>query len=417
MTRHQVDPRALSEGDLARHLLTVRGVQWMNGDRGAPLALLLRDHAVDRGAVHAGLRTGAPLRQTDLDVWVTGAHATAAAVLAEPGLTVRDARAARRRRRVYTLGAGATVKHVIAVDDTVFGLEAEEIARVAALVRPLVAGADPAAVGAGYRQLAAVPDGPFDLITDFARPGTAAALAALFGLPDDVRTRYAALVGDTVPVLDALLCPPTLAATRALTTAYDGIAEDVDRLVKDGDTPFGAGAASGDARAGYLLPLVAGAQLAVRLVHGTVTALLAEPGAWAAVHEDPALVPAAVDETLRHDPPLRIVSRIASADTEVAGLPVAAGDQVAVLLDAAGRDPAVFTEPDRFRPGRTDRAEPPALADPAFRLLTPLLRLLAYEAVTALAARAPRLAPAGPAVRPPRTPVTGAVVRCPVTTG
>nr|BAP34747.1 cytochrome P450 [Streptomyces sp. ML694-90F3] len=417
MTRHQVDPRTLPDADLARHLLTVRGVHWMNGDRGAPLALLLRDHAVDRAAVHAGLRDGSPLRQTDLDVWVTAGHATASAVLADPRLTVRDPRTARRRRRPFTLGAGATAKHVLAVDDTVFGLEKGDVERLGALAGPLLDGGEPQSVARGFRELAAVPDGPFDLITDFARPGTAAALAALFALPGEVRDRYAALVGDTAPVLDALLCPPTLAATRALTAAYDQIAEDVDRLVKDGGTPFGDGAPAADVRALCLLVLVGGAQLAVRLIHGTVTALLAEDGAWAAVRDDPALVPAAVDETLRHDPPLRIVSRIAADDTEIAGLPVAAGDQVAVLLDAAGRDPAAFTEPNRFLPGRADRAQPPLLADPAARLLTPLLRLLAFEAVTALAARAPRLAPAGPAIRWLRTPVTGAVARCPVTTG
>lgn len=56
-------------------------------------------------------------------------------------------------------------------------------------------------------------------------------------------------------------------------------------------------------------------------------------------------------ETLRHDPPVRVLRRGAArpvpADTAAA--------EVTVLLDlaAANRDPLVFDDPGRFRPGRT----------------------------------------------------------------
>ncbi|MFD8557901.1 cytochrome P450 [Streptosporangium canum] len=56
-------------------------------------------------------------------------------------------------------------------------------------------------------------------------------------------------------------------------------------------------------------------------------------------------------ETLRHDPPVRVLRRGAARP----GPTGAAAAEVTVLLDlaAANRDPLVFDDPGRFRPGRT----------------------------------------------------------------
>ncbi|MDT0610825.1 cytochrome P450 family protein [Streptomyces lancefieldiae] len=431
MTRHQIDPRQFSDSDLARHLLTVRGVQWMNGDRGAPLALLLRDHGVDPHTLHATLRGTPVLRQTDLDVWVTACHEPAAALLADPRLTSQDTALGRRRRRVYSLGAGATVKYVLTVDDTALAADHADSARSAELTRDWLSGPaverHRARTAAAFTGLA-LPDGErdaFDLLTDFVRPGTVAALAGLLGLPPGSVERYAALLPATTHVLDSLLCPPTLAAGRALVEGYDGIAALVDQaLAAPPELPDGAlagllRAAGGDTapvRSVALLTLVVGARLATGLACSTVAALLAHPDEWDAVRREPARAEAAVAETLRYDPPVRVVGRIAGEAMEIAGLPIAAGDLVTVLVDAAQRDPAAHPEPDRFLPGRTAGAAPLVFADPRISLLEPVVRLVATEAVRVLVARRPRLTPAGEPVRHIRVPVTGAVARFPVRT-
>ncbi|WP_304455371.1 cytochrome P450 [Nocardiopsis sp. YSL2] len=61
-----------------------------------------------------------------------------------------------------------------------------------------------------------------------------------------------------------------------------------------------------------------------------------------------------VAETLRFDPPARRIRRVASVDATVTGESIPAGTEVLLDLAAANRDPAVFTDPDRFLPGRTD---------------------------------------------------------------
>ena len=61
-----------------------------------------------------------------------------------------------------------------------------------------------------------------------------------------------------------------------------------------------------------------------------------------------------VAETLRFDPPARRTRRVASTGATLAGALIPSGTEVVLDLAAANRDPAVFTDPDRFLPGRPD---------------------------------------------------------------
>jgi cytochrome P450 len=66
-------------------------------------------------------------------------------------------------------------------------------------------------------------------------------------------------------------------------------------------------------------------------------------------HEDlRRAVPAVVLEVLRHDPPVQNTRRFVTADGEIAGVPLKAGDAILVVLAAANRDPAVNPDPDQF---------------------------------------------------------------------
>jgi cytochrome P450 len=59
-------------------------------------------------------------------------------------------------------------------------------------------------------------------------------------------------------------------------------------------------------------------------------------------------MPGAVEEILRWANPLHYFRRTASADTEVAGQPIAAGEKVAMIYTSANRDDAVFANPHSF---------------------------------------------------------------------
>jgi len=76
--------------------------------------------------------------------------------------------------------------------------------------------------------------------------------------------------------------------------------------------------------------------------------LIQHPDQLEVLRADHALIPSAVEEILRFAPPLHYFRRTASADTEVRGQAIAAGDKIALMYSSANRDEDAFTDPDRF---------------------------------------------------------------------
>lgn len=63
---------------------------------------------------------------------------------------------------------------------------------------------------------------------------------------------------------------------------------------------------------------------------------------------DPSLIPAAVEETLRYEPPSPVQARYVARDVELYGHTVAEGSYMLLLNGSANRDDSRYTEPDRF---------------------------------------------------------------------
>ncbi|MCE7982240.1 MAG: cytochrome P450 [Caldilinea sp. CFX5] len=71
-----------------------------------------------------------------------------------------------------------------------------------------------------------------------------------------------------------------------------------------------------------------------------------------AVRQEPTLLPAVVEESLRLEPAAAVVDRYATADVQLGNVLIRKDDLVRVSLTAANRDPATFADPDRFDPWR-----------------------------------------------------------------
>lgn len=69
---------------------------------------------------------------------------------------------------------------------------------------------------------------------------------------------------------------------------------------------------------------------------------------WEMLHTDPSLMNSAVDEVIRWVTPLNNMFRRVTTDTEVRGVPLKAGDRIALVYPSANRDEEVFDEPFRF---------------------------------------------------------------------
>ena len=134
-----------------------------------------------------------------------------------------------------------------------------------------------------------------------------------------------------------------------------------------------------------ILLLVAGHETTVGLISNAILALLRHPGQLAQLAADPEMAAGAIEETLRYDAPVQMTGRVAKGPMPVGGLTASTGALVLLLLAAAGRDPAMYPDPDRFdiRRGVTNHLA--FAAGPHFCLGAPLARLEATVAVRAFA--------------------------------
>ncbi|MGP0031163.1 MAG: cytochrome P450 [Acidimicrobiales bacterium] len=96
------------------------------------------------------------------------------------------------------------------------------------------------------------------------------------------------------------------------------------------------------------LLLPAGVETTYRASGSLLMALLNDRAQFDALYRDRSLYPQAFEETLRWEPPVTVILRRATKDTELAGVPVEAGADVALLLGAANRDERKYDNPDAF---------------------------------------------------------------------
>ncbi len=92
----------------------------------------------------------------------------------------------------------------------------------------------------------------------------------------------------------------------------------------------------------------AGNETTGRLIGWIASTLARQPESLAEIAADPALIPGAVEEVLRMEPPGAALGRYVTRDVKLYGQTVPAGSAMMFLLGAANRDPGQFEHPDRF---------------------------------------------------------------------
>lgn len=128
------------------------------------------------------------------------------------------------------------------------------------------------------------------------------------------------------------------------------------------------------------------------LIGNLLRRLLEEPSRWDEVVSVPALIPAAIDETLRYDPSVPVWRRITKRRMSIAGTEIPEGAKLFLWLAAAGRDPDVFPNPDVFDLHRVDARHHLAFGKGIhFCIGSALGKLEARLALEALTKRFPRL--------------------------
>jgi hypothetical protein len=136
----------------------------------------------------------------------------------------------------------------------------------------------------------------------------------------------------------------------------------------------------------------AGHETTTGLIGNTVRRLLEDPERWDAVAAEPGLIPGAVEECLRYDPSVPVWRRVTTRPVRLGGAELPAGAKLFLWLAAAGRDAAVFSQPDQFDFRRADADQHLAFGKGLHYCLGANLgKLEAQIAISHLARRYPRL--------------------------
>jgi cytochrome P450 len=113
-----------------------------------------------------------------------------------------------------------------------------------------------------------------------------------------------------------------------------------------------------------------------------------DPELQARLRAEPKHIADFVEEMLRFDPPVKVVYRLATKNTEIAGQPVPAGTVVTVGLAAANHDPAHYDHPEAFDLDRGNKRDHASFSKGAHGCLgAPLARMEIRVAIERLLAR------------------------------
>ena len=247
--------------------------------------------------------------------------------------------------------------------------------------------------------LAALPGGEFDLIPTYCQLVPVRVIARLLGVPE-------AMAPDLLRWSSAMVAMYQAGRDRAVEEAANRAAAEftaflrgyiqkrrsdprddlISELIAAQD---GTQRLSPDEMIGTIVLLLnAGHEATVHSLGNAVKCLI-ETGTQRAL--DPARIEGTVEELLRYTPPLHMFTRYAYAPVEVGGHMLEPGGEIALMLGAAGRDPAVFRDPHRFDPARPKPAHLAFGGGLHFCVGAPLARLEMQIALPALFAHAPNL--------------------------
>ncbi len=199
-----------------------------------------------------------------------------------------------------------------------------------------------------------------DLVTDVAQPVVSRVIGSFMGITPEDDEVWARLMNTTLGAGDPDLNPDGVEAVmqRDVPEIFERcgklIAERRERPTDDLTSVLVHAEVDGEMLEeheivmGFFLLMAAGNDSTKATYCSAMRALLESPEQRQKLLDDPALVPAAVEEALRMFPAFAHFARTATRDTELNGAEIAEGDKVVMWYVSSNRDETRYEDPDSF---------------------------------------------------------------------
>jgi cytochrome P450 len=319
--------------------------------------------------VFAGLRDAGPVCRGGPAQWLVPRYAEVAALLRDQRLGQFQFPAA------YQLFAGANLRDSLGdgpasrfTQQVIVGLDRPAHTRLRSLISKAFS---PALVRNLHQRISDTVDsllapaldrGTFDAVTDLAFPLPLTVLGELLGIPAADRAEVGRNGFELAKIFASVVVDSErLAADNAVTWLRDYFGELIaDRRRSPGQDLLAQLIISEEkGELGYseiidnaIFVFFAGLETSMTLISAALATLPGHPEQLARLRRDDSLLPTAIEELLRYDPPTRVTGRIVIEPVEIGGRTLRKGRVVFLLIASANHDERQFPDPERLDVGR-----------------------------------------------------------------
>jgi cytochrome P450 len=246
-----------------------------------------------------------------------------------------------------------------------------------------------------------------ELVTEVAQPIVSRVIGSFMGIPPEDDEIWARLMNSTLGAGDSDITPEGAAiimerdvpeiferCNRLIAARREHPTDDLTSVLVHADVD-GEPLAEHEIVMGFFLLVAAGNDSTKATYSSGMRALMEHPDQRRLLLDDPGLVSAAVEESLRMFPAFAHFRRTATRDTELGGQTIRKGEKVLMWYVSSNRDESRFSEPDRFDITRTTEHQAFGAGGRHFCLGTALARLELKVMLEETLARYPAMEMAG----------------------
>jgi cholest-4-en-3-one 26-monooxygenase len=250
---------------------------------------------------------------------------------------------------------------------------------------------------------------PCDLVTEVAQPVVSRVIGSFMGIPPEDDEVWARLMNTTLGAGDPDLNPAGAGSVmerdvpeifercrKLIAERRESPTDDLTSVLVHAELE-GKGLEEHEIVMGFFLLMAAGNDSTKATYCSGMRAIMDHPEQHRMLLDDPALIPGAVEESLRMFPAFAHFRRTATRDCEIGGQRIRAGDKVVMWYVSSNRDETRFEDADSFDITRTTEHQAFGAGGRHFCLGAALARLELRILLEETLARFPEIAPAGPA--------------------